>query len=62
MHSYRNSGPRGVSGMSYEHQVIKMFDGQESYAYYRDTIKTSLASVRACSLFRISLDEFFCTI
>lgn len=25
--------------MSYEHQVIKVFDGQESYAFHGDTMK-----------------------
>lgn len=40
-----HGGSRGVTGMSYEHQVIKVFDGQESYAYHRDIIKTSPASL-----------------
>lgn len=47
--------------MSYEHQLIKTFDGQESYAYFRGIIKTSPASIRACSLLGIHPDEFSAT-
>lgn len=36
---------RGVTGMSYEHQVIKVFDVQESCVYHRDTVKISPTSL-----------------